>query len=379
MIPIDFPHIQATITHQTKIQRMVRSKKLVIIHRDLQHIYTGGQYWLAQVISHAQERNYNIDVIDCSILPKEIARNRLFFVLYFIKYYIIHRKNIVTFTDHSLHFRLLIPLLISRFFGNRFGLNCNQTFYNFRKFVISKVMEFICEHLFLHAASLRIIPSEPAIEYFRSFGFSHDHKTIVVNPAARVVAKGSITYRTQVKKILFAGQVNWWKGLDILIKALGKTKHSGLHLDVAGTYESESRYFRFLKKLIHNNGLEDSVTFHGNLSPEMLSGLYYNADIFVMPSHYETYGIVLVEAMSYGLPIIASTIPSAKAIIKENINGLLFEKGNPDALAKALIKVCTDNSLRRAIHENNLKMASRERTWDMVVDETLREIEKLML
>lgn len=353
-------------------------KNLIIIHRDLQHLYTGGQYQLAQIISFCKRENIKMQVIDCSVLPEKVKNNRLLFVLYFTKYFLEHRKNIFTFTDHSTHFRLLVPLFISRMFGGKYGLNCLQTFYNFRRNIVMQWVEFICEHLFLHCASLHIFPSEPAIKYFRLFRINHKTKSIV-NPAAKILCNGKVEFRNQVRNLIFVGQVKQWKGLDVLIHALSKLKHLNLKLDVVGSYDSQSKYCQSLVKIIQKNNLERNVIFHGNLSPSDLAVLYKNADIYILSSRYETFGIVLLEAMSFGLPIISSTIPSAKQILKSMTNGIFYETENPEALAQAIETLSINNSLRKQIHKNNLRASVKPRTWEMVADETFSAIEKFLI
>ena len=352
-------------------------KNLIIIHRDLQHLYTGGQYRLAQIISMCKRKNIKMRIIDCSVLPEKIKNNRLLFVLYFTKYFLEHRKNIFTFTDHSTHFRLFVPLFISRMFGGKYGLNCLQTFYNFRRNIIMQWVEFICEYLFLHCASLHIFPSEPAIKYFRLFRINNKTKSIV-NPAAKILCKGKVEFRSQVRNLIFVGQVKQWKGLDVLIHGLSKLKHLNLKLDVIGSYDSQSKYCQSLVKIIQENNLERNVIFRGNLSPSDLAVLYKNADIYILSSRYETFGIVLLEAMSFGLPIISSTIPSAQQILKSMINGIFYETENPEALAQAIETMVTNNSLREQIHKNNLGASVDPRTWEMVADETFSAIEKFL-
>jgi len=257
-------------------------------------------------------------------------------------------------------------------------MNCNQTFYNFRKSTIAKLIEFICEYIFLHAASLRIIPSEPAVDYFQFFHLHHAGKSVIVNPAARIISKKKIRFRTQAGNIIFVGQVRWWKGLDILIQALGHIKQPSLNLDIAGEYDPCSRYFKYLKTLIHKHNLEARITFHGNLPPQDLADLYQKADLLVLSSYYETYGIVLLEALSFGLPIVTSTIPSAKVIVKDRVNGLYYETGNAEALARVLSELCSDKKLRKFIHKNNLRASKNPRTWEMVAGETVAAIDRFL-
>jgi glycosyltransferase involved in cell wall biosynthesis len=236
---------------------------------------------------------------------------------------------------------------------------------------------FFCEFLFLHGASHLIFSSKTAVDYFKPFHINHKSRSIV-NPAPKVLSKRKTSIRKDVRKLLFVGQVRQWKGLDILLKALAKLTDMNLYLDVAGMYDNESKYYRMLNELIQKNNLEKKVHFHGNLSRQDLAALYRQADIFILPSRYETYGMVLLEAMSFGLPIIASTIPSAKQIIKDQVNGIFFENNDPDSLAQAIHQLYFDKNKRVSIRRNNLKVSGTLRTWSTVTEETYRAISEFL-
>lgn len=351
--------------------------KLIVIHKDLSNIYTGGQYRLAEFISFVKKKNINYEIIDCGSLRNHIQKNRLSFLIFFLQYFLQHRKRIFIIVDHTMHLRLIIPFFISRLFGNHYALVCLQTFYNFRKNIIMKRVGFFCEFLFLRGASHLIFSSRTAVHYFKAFHLSHKSRTIV-NPAPKVLSNNRASIRNKVRKLLFVGQIQWWKGLDILLKALAKLTDMNLHLDVAGRYDNNSEYYRMLSGIINKNGLLKNVHFHGNLFTQDLAVLYQQADIFVLPSRYETYGIVLLEAMSFGLPIISSAIPSAITIIKKNTNGILYETENPEALAEALRFLSSNKKLRKRMHNNNLKMRTHFRTWGKVSDEMFQAINKFL-
>lgn len=357
--------------------KSAKRNKLIIIHKDLRHIFTGGQYRLAQVITHAKKRNLRVEVIDCEVLPESLRKNRTLLFLYLLRFFSRHRKNIFTFTDHGTHFYLLIPLFVSRMFGCKYGLNCLQTFYNFRSNLLLRWLEFILEYLFLQGASFCLFPSKSSIDYFRSLHIKHKTK-IIVNPAAKILCSNKIKFRNRVRNLIFVGQIQKWKGLDILVQAMGRLKHLNLHLDVAGYYNPNSKYYQSIMNMICSNKLQRNITFHGNLSARDLAALYKKADIFILSSRYETYGIVLLEAMSFGLPIISSTIPSAKDILKKTINAIFYDTENPEALAQSIELLTVNTPLRKKIQKNNLQASAKPRTWKMVADGTLKIIEKYL-
>lgn len=350
---------------------------LIIILRNLRKIHTGGQYRLAKFVSFIQEHQSRYEIIDCESLNASVRRNRFLLVLYFIKYFAKHRRHVFLLADNSMHMNLLVPFFICRFSGNRYAVTCLQTFYNFRKNFIMKWLGFLCEFLFLQGASCLMFPSEIAVNYFKPFNILHKRRAIV-NPAPKVTPKRKVTFRNSAKKLLYAGQVRWWKGLDILIRAFILLKRADIHLDIAGSYDENSKYFANIKETIIRNGIEQQISFHGILDKYDLARLYSEADIFILPSRYETYGIVLLEAMAFGLPVIASTIPSAIKIVKENVNGIFYETENPESLANALLMLISDRNLRRTIHTNNINSNIHSRTWETVSSEYYQAIERFL-
>lgn len=359
------------------MKKSAKRNKLIIIHKDLNDIYTGGQYHLAEFISYVKNKDIKCEIIDSGSLSGQIRKSKLVFLIYFLKYFLQYRKHIFIFAAHSMHLRLILPFFISRFFGNHYGVLCLQTFYNFRQNPFMKWFGFFCEFLFLHGASHLIFSSKVAVDYFKPFHINHKSRSIV-NPAPKVLSKRKTSIRRDVRKLLFVGQVKQWKGLDILLKALAKLTDMNLCLDVAGMYDNESKYYIMLNEIIQKNNLEKKIHFHGNLSTQDLVALYRQADIFILPSRYETYGMVLLEAMSFGLPIIASTIPSAKQIIKDQVNGIFFENNDPDSLAQAIHQLYFDKNKRESIRRNNLKVSSTLRTWSTVTEETYKAISEFL-
>ncbi len=339
--------------------------KLIVIHRNFKNLSTGGHYYLANTIQYLKREKLNMDVLNCDTFPIKARNNRLLFIIHIFKYFLKNRNGVFTFTNHNLYFYLLMPLFFSRIMGNKYGCGCHLTQYNLRKNFFMRWLEFLCEYLILQGASLLIIPSKAAIQQFQVFHIERK-KIVVVNPAPNVVGQDEVLFHRQVRRILFTGHVEWRKGLDILIKAMGRLKDLNLHLDVAGLYNRNSSYFRDIQKIINENQLADHVSFHGCLSPNELSTLYKKADLFIFPSRHETFGMVLVEAISFGLPVIASDIPTTASIIDNNTNGILYNTEDSESLALAIRKLACDTDLRYAIMKNNVRLSKKLRTWDDV-------------
>ena len=345
-------------------------KKLIIVHRDLSHLTSGGGYYLANTISYFRSRGVNMEIVDMGMIPQNISKNRFRLILYLIKRYLKTQQNTFHFTNHNLYFYLLIPYFISRMRGNKYGCGCHLAQYSIRKNVFIRWVEFIFEYLFLQGASLLIIPSEAAFQQFRIFHLNRKQRSVIL-PAPNVRSRRNPVLRKKLRNLIFVGNVTRRKGLDVLVSAMGKLGDLNLTLDVAGSFDKKSSYFKAINKIISKKGLQENISFHGCVEPAQLSSLYAKADAFVFPSRHETYGMVLVEAMSFGLPVIASSIPTTRAIIKDNINGILYEPDSSESLARAIRRLASDNSLRQSVMCNNARTTSKSRTWQDVGKENL--------
>ena len=183
--------------------------------------------------------------------------------------------------------------------------------------------------------------------------------------------------------ILFVGRITKAKGLSILVKALARVKNEfneELKLiviggDVSGVMhsEAESREKKHLKRLINKLNLEDDVKFLGPVKRERLPYFYSIADVCAVPSLYESFGLVAVEAMSCGTPVIASKVGGLAHTVRDGYSGLHFLPGRSDHLAKAILKLITDSKKMDEIGLNARFRTARE----FGLEQTVKQIKLL--
>lgn len=138
------------------------------------------------------------------------------------------------------------------------------------------------------------------------------------------------------KKFLGIGRLTpQMKGFDILIEAfaLFAQQDTEWTLEIVGEGEEEGK----LRELIVRHGLEQRVA----ICPftQQISKHYSSASVFVLSSRWEGFGLVLLEAMSYKLPIIASDLPITREWLKNKGNTLIFKNGDPSSLAKCMLEI----------------------------------------
>jgi glycosyltransferase involved in cell wall biosynthesis len=104
-------------------------------------------------------------------------------------------------------------------------------------------------------------------------------------------------------RLIFLSRLHEKKGIDLLIKALSQLVPD-VELDIYGSGSKD--YLEKLKNLAIHQGLEDRVRFHGHVSGESKARAFLNADLFVLPSHSENFGIAIAEALAHGVPVITT-------------------------------------------------------------------------
>ena len=164
--------------------------------------------------------------------------------------------------------------------------------------------------------------------------------------------------------ILYLGDLSRIKGVDVLIQAIAKLRsilpNMKLHLVGSG-------YMNDFQLLAKKKGIEGYVVFHGWAADSMVPRYYKSADICVFPSRYEPFGIVILEAMASGIPIIASNTGGIREIISNGKDGILFKPGDADALSKAILALYQDLDLRKKISQAALKTVT-EYSWENIAE-----------
>lgn len=178
-------------------------------------------------------------------------------------------------------------------------------------------------------------------------------------------------------RLLFVGNCARRKGLDLLVGALPRVEGPRVTLDVVGSLEFEPRFAAAMLREVDRLGLREVVKFHGRVPDDALERLYRGADLFVMPSRYEGYGIVYAEAMRAGLPLIAVDSGAVREIVREGENALLVPPRDPSALARAITLLAGDADLRSRFARRSLDLARELPTWGRMCEQVMGAIKRL--
>lgn len=188
------------------------------------------------------------------------------------------------------------------------------------------------------------------------------------DPAQRATGTG------MPMQLLAVGGISRRKAYDILIRALAPLGEYDWRLVIAGATDRDPAAVAALEREIAASGLADRIRLAGKVVPATLERFYESTDLFVMPSLYEGYGMVLAEAMARGLPIVCTTGGAAADTVPDAA-ALKVPPGDPQALTVAIRRALDDKKLRRRLADAAWDAGRTLPTWN----ETARRIAATIL
>lgn len=220
--------------------------------------------------------------------------------------------------------------------------------------------------------NIRSAISKPAEVFFSIFiRGEYEHLPVGVD-TERFRPEGETieTIKNQRNSILYLGRMDKRKGLDRLIKALPIVRKTvpDIKLFAGGRGPMMNEY----KKLADTLNVSDCIEFMGYIDEKDLASLYRSASLYISPATGgETFGIVLIEAMASGTPVLASDIPGYRDVIDNGHTGMLTNTADPEIFAGSIIKMLSDRKMMAILAEKALDKVYREYDWNVVIDKTI--------
>ena len=209
---------------------------------------------------------------------------------------------------------------------------------------------------------ISIIP--PGVDITRFYPISNDE------------AKEYLNIPTDEKMILFVGRIEPLKGIDTLIRAIAQMRKSDvlstcphyLYI-IGGEPNSENgngnQEIERLKALCVELGVGDMILFMGKKDQNTLQYYYSAAETVVMPSNYESFGMVALEAMACGTPVVATQVGGLQYLVQNGITGFTVPHNDPVALEESLTQLICKPELRVQMSRNSLEYASTN-SWETI-------------
>ena len=217
----------------------------------------------------------------------------------------------------------------------------------------------------LACASLVIVTGECTRTALAEYGVRPERIALVqpgTDPAPLSVGSGGVALQ-----LLSVATLTRRKGYDVLFDAVAALPRHGWHLTCVGSLEREPATVEELRARLRAADLEAMVTLAGDVSDARLEQHYQDADLFVLATHHETYGMAVAEALAHGLPVVSTTDQAIRELVGDGA-GLLVTPGDAGELSKALARLIGDATLRAQLGAGASRVRQRLPDWDEAAD-----------
>jgi glycosyltransferase involved in cell wall biosynthesis len=192
---------------------------------------------------------------------------------------------------------------------------------------------------------------------------------------SRADARAFLGIDPEIKLVLYVGRFDPRKGIETLVRAVNESKYrdpQNLKLMIGGGStpgQSDGKERDRIEKIIAELGMSEFTILPGLLSQEILPNYYAAADVCVIPSHYEPFGLVTIEAMASGTPVVASNVGGLQFTVTNEENGLLVPPQDVLAFAAAIDRIIGNPEWARELGKAGRKRVINKFSWDGVAQQ----------
>ena len=180
--------------------------------------------------------------------------------------------------------------------------------------------------------------------------------------------RGPLGLSAQTPLVLFLGRINFKKGLDLLVPAFSSVVEQCPEARLAIVGPDNEGYGGKVRQWCGEYGIEDKVFFMDYLGPEEVKQAYVDADVFVLPSYTENFGMTVVEAMVCGCPVVVSDHVNIWREVREERAGLVVRL-DPGETAEAICRVLADKEAAGEMGRRGRMAVERKYAWPRIVDQ----------
>ena len=317
-------------------------KKFLVFYTQLESAKTGGQVIDFDFI-HQIESSKLFDVtyfLDSDMKSTSNIAYNIYLLTHVMRFF----KYDVIFMNSRTYPRMLFFVMLLRLFSFKGKLITYHHHYNYKTSCgWRKYIHKVTELTFLRCMSEILIPSPYVLDLTKKL--IPDIKTVFIPIGFNKI--GNICdFGLKKERIVCVGNIDRRKRTHHIVEIanLLKDKISNLRYDIVGGV-LDQKYSLEIQKQIERYHLKDVVILHGRVSNEKLSSIYKNALLFVFPSSYEGYGMVLVEAMNFGVPVVAYNNSAIPYTISNGYNGILVDDGDYEKMADLIEKIIKEGDL----------------------------------
>jgi glycosyltransferase involved in cell wall biosynthesis len=341
-------------------------KKVLIITPQLNPSLTGGTKIDCFIIERLMRNN----TIIVSVLSDEklnyINKNSFLYNWKYMQRIVQFKHFDYIFINSRLYPRLFFVMFIIKCFCRHTQFILIHHHFNFMtQSGWLKTVHKILELYVIRKADRMIIVSPYIRDIYYKMGFKKQqmhYLEISFDHTNKTISNKQISCE---RKMLFVGTIERRKGVDAIIEAayLLKKEDIIIKVDIIGNILYDE-YYELLTEKIRSYDLIEQIHFRGRVSNSELNHFYSSAHSFLFPTRHEGYGMVLIEAMAYGLPVIAYNNSAIPYFIKEGVNGLLVKNNSIEDLSEKMKCLWTNDLLRCQLSIGALEYFNKTRTYD---------------
>ncbi|MDH5506008.1 MAG: glycosyltransferase family 4 protein [Anaerolineae bacterium] len=223
-----------------------------------------------------------------------------------------------------------------------------------------------------------------ADEVANDLGWEKGRIAVIPNPVAPVLLEAGREYIEEKNMdgtpiVLYTGRIAHVKGILTLLQSVTMVSESnpGVRFVIAGQQHA-SIDNGSLNQALDTNNTRAHVTLLGHVPWDELVLWYRQATVFVMPSYYDTFGISCLEAMAFGLPVVASRAGGLPEVVEDGVTGILVPPKDPNALGTAIDHLLQNPELRRKMGEAGRNRVLRKFTADRVAEESMQIYKRVL-
>jgi glycosyltransferase involved in cell wall biosynthesis len=324
---------------------------------------TGGSFYNRRSVEGLRRRGWTIDVLElqgCFPVPSDAhvsAAARAFADIpdcaTTVVDGLVHGAlpDVIERHQHRLRFAVILHMLLAEEFG------IEESTARIRR---------VAEQRALAGARRIVATGQSTIDTLTAMGIGDD-RVVLIEPGtdAAPIARGS---SGGTIRLLCVAAVTPGKGYDMLLRALARLRMHAWTLTCVGSVTRNPAHARRVQSVVSGEGLSDRVSFAGELSGEALESCYAAADVFVLATQRETYGMAVAEAIAHGLPVVSVRTGAIPTLVTAGA-GLLVEPDDERELTAALSRVLSDRTLRERLAAGALVARARLHDWESVAEQ----------
>ena len=237
-----------------------------------------------------------------------------------------------------------------------------------------------CERQLASSCHRIIASTEKEIEYLETY-YDVPHQSVglvplgvnldLFRPLNKPASRRKLGLNPNELHLLYVGRFVPSKGADRLLEMMSQLKDNRMYrLHIIGGEDQHTSSALMLRELAHQYNVQDRVNFLGRVAQEKLPDFYSAADLLIVPSRYESFGLVALESLACGTPVVATRVGAMEKILMKEKNGQLVGHGTPRLLAEG-IETILSNSHDFSV--NSIRASVTRFSWEDATSSLIRE------